>query len=131
VRQDAPGYGEAVSDRVTALRRAWLKAADDLGIRVAVQSGVAELPCAVLVEDFGASKGTLLWPDEQVGRVRHDLATEEGFYWSFVGDSYESYDRDFFIDTLNDLGWFGAGQPPHWYTGEYWGEAWDRSTERH
>ena len=36
-------------------------------------------------------------------------------------ESYLRYDRAHFIDTLNDLGWFGPKEnTPSWYTGAPW-----------
>jgi hypothetical protein len=35
--------------------------------------------------------------------------------------SYGDFDRALFVGTLDDWGWFGAGEPPPWYTGRAWG----------
>jgi len=40
--------------------------------------------------------------------------------WSALGPAYLDYDRDVFIDALNDWGWTGTGAPPPWYTGAPW-----------
>jgi hypothetical protein len=37
-------------------------------------------------------------------------------------DQYGEFERDHFIDTLNDWGWFGSGDPPGWYSGAPWTE---------
>jgi hypothetical protein len=114
-------------ERIKALRRAWLRAAEDLGIRVSVegllddQRGV-RLTYAVLVEDFGSVEGMLLWPHDEPYPGQTEVATERGYGFSYLSPTYESYDRDAFIDALNDWGWSGAGKPPDWYTGDPRGE---------
>ena len=35
-------------------------------------------------------------------------------------ESYGQFDRELFVATLNDWGWFGDGQPPDWYEGTPW-----------
>jgi hypothetical protein len=47
-------------------------------------------------------------------------AAELGTGSSALGESYLSYDRALVIETLNDWGWHGKGDPPQWYTGEPW-----------
>ena len=49
-----------------------------------------------------------------------EWARREGLYPSLLGESYRAYDRELFIDTLNDWGWYGGGDPPSWYTGRPW-----------
>lgn len=35
--------------------------------------------------------------------------------------AYADYDREVFVDTLNDWGWFGDAQrAPAWFTGRPW-----------
>jgi len=48
------------------------------------------------------------------------VAEEHGYFVSVVSTSYEDYDRELFVDTLNDWQWFGPGDPPEWYTGQPW-----------
>jgi hypothetical protein len=116
-----------VSERVDALRRAWLRAADDLGIRVSVEGAPDDtqpprLTYAVLVGDFGSSKGTIVWPLDELYSGQTETAAEQGYFYSYLSPDYESYDRDAFIEALNDWGWSGEGQPPDWYRGEAWNE---------
>lgn len=47
-------------------------------------------------------------------------AEGRGMAWSALGPAYASYDREIFVDALNDWGWNGAGPPPEWCTGEPW-----------
>jgi hypothetical protein len=46
--------------------------------------------------------------------------TREGQSCSFIHqESYARYDRDLFLATLNDWGWFGdPADAPEWYTGK-------------
>ena len=49
------------------------------------------------------------------------VATKQGFGYSCLGSSYESYDRDSFIATLDDWGWAPKNRPPPaWYSGQPW-----------
>jgi hypothetical protein len=109
-----------------ALSAAWEEAARDLGFRftsgfVDTLSDGRRIRYAGLVDDFGAPKGALL----AVYRRGHTLAEyphSEGYFVSMLNPaSYTRYDRQFFIDTLNDFGWFGPDeQRPAWYTGKPW-----------
>ena len=50
-------------------------------------------------------------------------AAEGGFYVSFLAPSYDDFDRELFVATLNDWGWKGReGAAPEWYTGEPWSD---------
>src|SRR5450755_1190651 len=92
-----------------AISQAWLEAAKDLGVRVAapftVQLAEHELiTYEAHVLDFGGPKGAVVGVlDDKLGdcRATHD------FYCSNLAPSYRRYERQHFIDTLNDWGWFG------------------------
>ena len=74
-----------------------------------------------LVHHFGASAGTLAGTIEDDFERLTNLAKQSGHYVSLLNpDSYKRYDRQLFIDTLNEWGWFGPGAAPTWYTGEPW-----------
>ena len=51
-----------------------------------------------------------------------NIPEENGYYCSALNfEHYKNYDRQYFIDTLNDWGYFGdASKKPHWYTGQSW-----------
>ena len=89
----------------------------DFGWKGSVYQFLAFLP------DFGNTKGAVfvLWesPAEQ---ELVNVAKDAGLFCSVVNaESYSVYDRQLFIDTLNDLGWFGdASKKPPWYTGRPW-----------
>ena len=53
-------------------------------------------------------------------RELRQQAVALGTRWSVLGPSFLEYDRDLFLGTLNDWGWFGVMAPPSWYSGEPW-----------
>jgi len=102
---------------------AWTEAAADLGIRVVAPfAAAAEDGQAVIYEahilDFGGPKGMLVGNQEsEFGGLRKAL----GYGYSILYPHYRKYDRQLFIDTLNDWGWCGEkGAEPSWYTGKPW-----------
>jgi hypothetical protein len=105
------------------ISNAWRQAASDLGIKVvapfglATESGETEWFEAHIL-DFGGPKGTVI--ANQDGGF-DDTRKQLGYYTSNLFPSYQTYMRQYFIDTLNDWGWFGeAGKAPPWYTGKPW-----------
>lgn len=102
---------------------AWRQAAVDLGIRVVApfslttESGETEW-FEVHLPDFGGPKGMVMASQD---RGFTDMRERLGYYQSNVFPIYRTYDRQCFVDTLNDWGWFGGkGQEPGWYTGKPW-----------
>ena len=107
-----------------AIISAWRDASHDLGIRVIAPFDISTdsgetVRYEVFIADFGASKGTVAgvlsdpFPDT--------LRINQVFYAPNLGPSYQRYDRDLFLATLNDWKWFGDGTvKPLWYTGENW-----------
>jgi hypothetical protein len=92
---------------------AWIRAADDLAIRVIA-------PCTILAEgetrefealvvDFGSSEGAVVMSEASEQKLNR--------WFSILYPNYRQYDRVQFTDILNDWGWFGNGTPPNWYTG--------------
>jgi len=108
------------------MSEAWRIAAEDLGIRVTAPfllEGAQGNAIAVvaLVHGFGAPAGTLAGTIEDDFEVLCGLAEHSQLYVSLLNpDRYSQYERQLFVDTLNDWGWFGNGVPPQWYTGETW-----------
>lgn len=50
-----------------------------------------------------------------------DIREAHGYYGSNLSPSYRQYDRQSFIDTLNDWQRFGENAlRPLWYTGKPW-----------
>jgi hypothetical protein len=103
------------------ISKAWLDAAKDLGIRVAapftVQSDQS-ITYEAHIADFGGPKGTLVGVlDDKLD----DSCATLGFYRSNLSTSYRRYERQHFIATLNDWGWYGPERlRPAWYTGKSW-----------
>jgi hypothetical protein len=101
---------------------AWKEAAADLGIRftspfvVHTPDGRSHQHLG-LVHQFGRRFGTLISvlhePSEQTPRPAGD-----DYFWSILGPSYERYDRQEFIETLDDWQFFGSEvERPSWYSG--------------
>ena len=92
------------------LHQGWRDGADDLGITV------QKLEDPVLVSHFGSKAGMLcaLRSTKEGQRELQREAEALGMGWSALGTSYLRYDRELFIETLNDWGWCGEGPPPPW-----------------
>jgi hypothetical protein len=106
---------------------AWRVAA--LNLKIVIQSpfilGTSdgkELKFKLLIESFGSNLGTLIFSMTTDSKVDIETAKEFGYYWSILNpDAYSVYEREHFIETLNDLGYFGEdSQKPVWYTGQPW-----------
>lgn len=101
--------------------QAWLDAAKELGVRVIAPHSVQLADGrAVLIEaflpDFGSRSGALAISFENSTPKERELPV-----WSSrLYESYRVFDRQFFIDTLDDWGWFGASEPPAWFSGKLW-----------
>ena len=111
---------------------AWIEAGKDLDIVVIAPFElsspnhdrcvfVAHLP------DFGGPNGALLTIlDAQISQTDNRavaLAAKQGYWTSSLGEGYSNYERQLFIDTLNDFGYFGPPERrPTWFTGKPWTE---------
>ncbi|MGE0044872.1 MAG: hypothetical protein AB7J28_08960 [Hyphomonadaceae bacterium] len=107
--------------------QAWRDAASDLGIRVTApyeletEDGV--LMCEAFAPDFGSTAGAIAvsraTADNAAGRL-----TGPAVPWrSILYEIYRRYDRELFIEMLEDWGWFGArAETPAWYKGHHYGE---------
>jgi hypothetical protein len=101
---------------------AWQQAAADLDIKIqspfCLMDGAKKLYFEILVENFGGPNGTIVFSVDDMSEIK--TAENYGFYYSALNlTSYEIYDRQKFIDTLNDWGYFGdPSQKPGWYTGK-------------
>ncbi len=97
---------------------AWRNAASDLGIRVVAPVTVGTSQFEAHVLDFGSATGAIAMSDRS--RLFDEL-TKKSYWCSVLGEIYRTYDRQLFIDTLNDWQWCGApGKVPTWYTGTSW-----------
>ncbi len=106
---------------------AWHNAAIDLKLKI--QSPVIlkthdsqEINFELLIEDFGTSLGTIVFSIDNYNSDDFSLAKQADYYCSAVNpDSYSVYERQHFIDTLNDWQYFGKeSEKPDWYTGQSW-----------
>ncbi len=111
----------------TEVVKAWLAAAEDLGLRVTApftlmtESGNTEI-FEALIHDFGGPKGTVTGRVTGHGGDPTKSRSEAGYYCSNLSDSYRRYDRALFVATLDDWKWFGKNEDrPPWYTGRAWG----------
>lgn len=84
------------------------------------KGGLSATSVGVYLPDFGSRSGTLLTCRFDSDDVC-DIADLTDFYSSGLNpNSYEPYNREIYIETLNDWGWFGNAPPPTWYTGRPW-----------
>ena len=104
---------------------AWRDAASDLGIRFTspfrVHHGGNVFDCLGFVHQFGRRAGTVISVmNEPSSLTRYPL--DDDYYFSELSDSYSHYDRQRFVDTLDDWQFFGPdSEKPDWYTGKSWG----------
>ncbi len=102
--------------------KAWQVAAEDLQIKIQSPfifefSTNKTLQFDLFVEDFGNQLGTIVFQMDQMTKFAN--AKSYGFYCSALNpENYSTYKRDYFIDTLNDWGYFGdVLKKPNWYNG--------------
>jgi hypothetical protein len=98
------------------IMNAWKEAAADLGIRVIAPFEFKtgnELPILfeAFVPDFGSPAGAIVMTEKS----RNDIAVK-GRWASRLYETYQTYRRADFIETLIDWGWFGdETKTPSWY----------------
>ena len=109
------------------LIEAWLDASEKLKIKVQspfflITEDNRKVRFELLIENFGSLKGTLIQSTDKMENF--DIPKKYGYYYSALNPkSYLSYNRQHFIETLNDWGYFGdESETPDWYTGESWTE---------
>lgn len=112
----------------TAMAKAWQMAAEDLGIEFISPFSLKpnaekEYWIAGFLPHFGSKKGTVIISRfdimEEDDKDVDQIVENEGYYFSGLNPIYyEKYDRENFMTTLNDWGWFGSMQEkPTWFTG--------------
>lgn len=73
------------------------------------------------VKDFGSPQGTLFFSLDENRDLKE--IQQYGFFISLISTNYGTYEKQKFIDMLNDLGYYGPKETkPIWYTGEPWTE---------
>jgi hypothetical protein len=79
--------------------------------------GGASVDCVAYLRDFGSANRAATFARSANPELTR---RQDGDPFRSVLDdeSYGEFDRELFIATLDDWGWFGAGQPPAWYTGK-------------
>jgi hypothetical protein len=112
-------------DPAELMHPAWLQAAAELEIRITapyvIPSDLGPAEYVAFLPDFGGDRGMVVSPARQDDRVQRFAAREQGLYFSRLSDNYLTFNRDLFIDTLNDWGWYGPEEArPDWYTGQAW-----------
>ena len=107
---------------------AWLIASVDLDFQITTaitlpRPGEAPATFLCLIHGFGSARGTLICTTDDELQQPFEIAKRAGFHASGLNPAvYETYERQHFIDTLEDWGWFGAGPAPVWYKGQSpWG----------
>jgi hypothetical protein len=100
--------------------KAWKEAVEDLEIEIESPFYLKQSKFPILVKNFGSNLGTIIIDMDDI-----DTAEElfpEKFYWSGINpNSYCEYNRDHFINTLEDWGWFGpVSKKPSWYSDKYY-----------
>lgn len=113
-----------------AIRSAWIQACADLGIDVVVPASVSlgsrTISALALLPEFGAPSGMVIFGhrgSDQDCTVDEIALVSAGYGYSYLGASYETYERDLFIDTMNDWGWSSATRPPpRWFAAESSGD---------
>ncbi len=108
--------------------KAWQRCATDLGIRVEAPYELLDrfgrlCHFAAYVPDFGSSKGALVLvvepPVFDHDKVAAECAKHHDIWLSCMNiEMYAAYDRQTFIDVLDDWQYFGMESTrPSWYSG--------------
>ena len=105
------------------LINSWLKAADNLGVRVVAPYSLAApdgsyIDCEAYVPDFGSPSGAVVFSRKTERRERSRLRALSGIWRSIDANGSQ--------ECLEDWEWFGpAGEEPSWYRTK---SAWARNT---
>jgi hypothetical protein len=57
-----------------------------------------------------------VFDDESYDERLAQLAWQRGHGYTVLGSGYDAYDREIFVEALNDWEWTGDGAPPVWYS---------------
>jgi len=102
---------------------AWREAATDLDIRVVSPLVVADsnglaITRIAFVADFGSPRGMLVKSLSAASDndARFLEFSGAGVVCSLSPDTFGRYERHEWIDLLEGLRWYGAANPPSWYT---------------
>ena len=94
----------------------------DIEIPFLLQTDKGMIKYILLIKSFGSENGTLIITTDDMGVF--GVAQKFGFYCSALNPCcYNKYDRENFIETLVDWGYFGLPEnKPDWYTGHIYNE---------
>ena len=98
-----------MNENLDTLAAAWRRAAD-LGLNVTAPFDLADgsASCIAWVADFGSTRGTVVAGRRSASKDIRAFATSGAMYCSEVDEeAYSRYDRELFVETLTDWGWFG------------------------
>src|SRR5262245_39750776 len=116
-----------MSELETQVVEAWRQAAADLGIRFTApfvtEVDGKRVQFLALVHLFGRPIGTVISVMDQPSDGRGHPQTDQYFRSILNGECYRTYDRELFIETLDDWHYFGPeAERPSWYTGKFPGQ---------
>ncbi len=106
------------------ITNAWIEASKELGVKIKAPFMLQLerdnfIESILLVEDFGSKLGTLVFVESDW--LVNEKIKPSGYGISTLGETYQKYNRDSFIEMLNDWGFFGDEiKKPEWYSGEPW-----------
>jgi hypothetical protein len=118
-----------LDDYMEKLVKSWEIASEDLGIEIEtpfyLDIGIRKLKAIMLIKYFGNTNGTLIIPlnetfsTEEFANYDIGFLQKLGYYISYLNlSAYEDYNREHFIDTLLDWGFYGEMKnKPSWYEG--------------
>jgi hypothetical protein len=103
----------------------WIQASQDLNIIIRAPFILTtednlKIRYELFVESFGSPLGTVILDMNDM--TDFNIPKKNGYYCSALNpERYGTYDRQLFIDTLNDWGYYGdKSKTPEWYTGQSW-----------
>lgn len=114
-------YANIIAMKEIQVVKAWQEAADDLNIEIqspfTLLTTNNDLTFQLLIKNFGSKLGTLTLSTDDM--TDFNTPKKYGFYCSALNPlAYDKYDREHFIETLTDWGYYGnAADKPDWYEG--------------
>src|SRR5437660_707181 len=110
-----------MTDSENLIQRSCQVASKDLQVKIVSPFSVIDAlgrshDFVALFPQFAGARGTLIClADDWVSK--HGIAQELGYYCSGLHpDSYACYDRELWIESFHDWGWFGAEcRQPSWF----------------
>jgi hypothetical protein len=114
-----------MTDTEARVVEAWHQAAADLGIKftspfvLTLRDG-RRFEYLGIVHQFGRRVGTVISVLKEPSAVAW-FGDDDDYFTSVLGSGYGRYERQLFIDTLDDWQFFGSeAERPAWYSGKSW-----------